>query len=49
MIAVVGATGILAGMETYYSAIEMEEIPSTFDVPLTSLDTFVREQTAQTI
>jgi len=36
--------GILAGMETYDSAIEMGEIARTFDVPLTSLETFVREQ-----
>jgi len=35
---------ILAGMETYDSAIEMEEIARTFDVPLTRLETFVREQ-----
>ena len=37
---------ILAGMETYDSAIEMEEIARTFDVPLTRLETFVREQVA---
>jgi uncharacterized protein YbjT (DUF2867 family) len=35
---------ILAGMETYDSAIEMDEIAHTFDVPLTRLETFVREQ-----
>ena len=37
---------ILAGMETYDSAIEMEEIARTYDVPLTRLETFVREQVA---
>ncbi len=37
---------ILAGMETYDSAIEMEEISRTFDVPLRRLETFVREQVA---
>jgi uncharacterized protein YbjT (DUF2867 family) len=37
---------ILAGMETYDSAIEMEEIASAFDVALTRLETFVREQVA---
>lgn len=37
---------ILAGMETYDSAIEMDEIARTFDVPLTRLETFVREQVA---
>jgi uncharacterized protein YbjT (DUF2867 family) len=37
---------ILAGMETYDSAIEMEEIARSFDVPLTRLETFVREQVA---
>jgi NADH dehydrogenase len=37
---------ILAGMETYDSAIEMEEIARTFDVPLTRLETFVTEQVA---
>ena len=36
----------LAVMETYDSAIEMEEIARTFDVPLTRLETFVREQVA---
>jgi NADH dehydrogenase len=35
---------VLAGMETYDSAIEMEEIARTFDVSLTRLETFVREQ-----
>ena len=37
---------ILAGMETYDSVIEMEEIARSFDVPLTRLETFVREQVA---
>lgn len=37
---------ILAGMETYDSAIDMEETAHTFDVPLTRLETFVREQVA---
>jgi uncharacterized protein YbjT (DUF2867 family) len=37
---------ILAGMETYDSAIEMEELARTFDVPLTRLETFVRELVA---
>jgi NADH dehydrogenase len=37
---------ILAGMETYDAAIEMEEIARTFDVPLTRLETFAREQVA---
>jgi hypothetical protein len=37
---------LLAGMETYDSAIEMDESTRTFDVPLTRLDTFVREQSA---
>ena len=37
---------ILAGMENYDSAIEMDEISRTFDVPLTRLETFVREQVA---
>ena len=37
---------ILAGMETYDSAIEMDEITRTFDVALTRLETFVREQVA---
>jgi hypothetical protein len=35
---------LLAGMETYDSAIEMDESTRTFDVPLTRLETFVREQ-----
>ena len=37
---------LLAGMETYDSAVEMEETSSTFDVPLRTLETFVREQVA---
>ena len=37
---------ILASMETYDSAIEMNKIALTFDVPLTRLETFVREQVA---
>jgi NADH dehydrogenase len=37
---------LLAGMETYDSIVEMEETSSTFDVPLTRLETFVREQVA---
>jgi uncharacterized protein YbjT (DUF2867 family) len=37
---------LLAGMETYESDVEMEEIARTFDVPLTRLETFVREQAA---
>ncbi len=37
---------ILAGMETYDSAIEMDKIARTFNVPLTTLETFVREQVA---
>ena len=37
---------ILAGMETYDSSIEMEKIARTFDVTLTRLETFVREQVA---
>jgi NADH dehydrogenase len=37
---------ILAGMETYDSTIEMDEVARTFDVPLTRLETFVREQVA---
>jgi len=37
---------ILAGMGTYDSAIELEEIARAFDVALTSLETFVREQVA---
>jgi uncharacterized protein YbjT (DUF2867 family) len=35
---------MLAGMETFDTAIEMDEIARTFDVPLTTLETFVREQ-----
>ena len=35
---------MMAGMETYDSAIEMEETSRTFGVPLTTLETFVREQ-----
>src|SRR4028119_129409 len=37
---------MLAGMETYYSVVEMEETSRTFGVPLTTLETFVREQVA---
>ncbi len=37
---------LLASLETYDSAISMDEISRTFDVPLTSLETFVREQVA---
>jgi nucleoside-diphosphate-sugar epimerase len=37
---------LLAGMETYDSDVEMEEIARTFDVPLMRLETFVREQVA---
>jgi NADH dehydrogenase len=37
---------LLSGMETYDSVVEMEETSSNFDVPLTSLETFVREQIA---
>ncbi len=35
---------LMAGMEAYDSAVEMEEIARTFGVPLTRLETFVREQ-----
>ena len=35
---------MLAGMETYDSVVEMKEISRTFDVELTTLETFVREQ-----
>ena len=35
---------MMAGMETYDTAIEMEETSRTFGVPLTTLETFVREQ-----
>ena len=37
---------MLAGMETYDSVVDMEEISRTFDVSLTRLETFVREQVA---
>ena len=37
---------LLAGMETYDSVVEMEETSRTFGVPLTRLETFVREQVA---
>jgi uncharacterized protein YbjT (DUF2867 family) len=37
---------LLAGMETYDSDVETEEIARTFDVPLMRLETFVREQVA---
>ena len=37
---------MLAGMETHDSVVEMEETSRTFGVPLTSLETFVREQVA---
>ena len=37
---------MLAGMETYDSVVEMEETSRTFGVPLTTLETFVREQVA---
>ena len=37
---------ILAGMETYDSAIDMAETAHTFAVPLTTLETVVREQVA---
>ena len=37
---------ILAGMESYDSAIEMDETAHTFAVPLTTLETVVREQVA---
>jgi NADH dehydrogenase len=35
---------LLGSLETYDSAIEMDETARTFDVPLTRLETFVREQ-----
>ncbi len=35
---------LLAGMETYDSVVEMDEIAETFGVPPTTLETFVREQ-----
>jgi NADH dehydrogenase len=37
---------MLAGMETYDSVVKMEETSRTFGVPLTMLETFVREQVA---
>jgi len=37
---------MLEGMETYDSVVEMEETSRTFGVPLTMLETFVREQVA---
>jgi uncharacterized protein YbjT (DUF2867 family) len=37
---------MLGGMETYDSVVEMEETSRTFGVPLTTLETFVREQVA---
>jgi len=37
---------MLAVMETYDSVVEMEETSRTFGVPLTTLETFVREQVA---
>jgi uncharacterized protein YbjT (DUF2867 family) len=37
---------LLAGMETYDTAVEMEETSRTFGVALTTLETFVREQVA---
>jgi uncharacterized protein YbjT (DUF2867 family) len=37
---------LLAGMETYDTVVETEDLARTFDVPLTTLETFVREQTA---
>ena len=37
---------MLGGMETYDTVVEMEETSRTFGVPLTSLETFVREQVA---
>jgi NADH dehydrogenase len=40
---------MLAGMETYDSVVEMEETSRTFGVPLTTLETFVREQVATQI
>ena len=35
---------LLADMDTYDSVVEMDEIAETFGVPLTPLETFVREQ-----
>jgi uncharacterized protein YbjT (DUF2867 family) len=40
---------MLAGMETYDSVVEMEETSRTFGVPLTTLETSVREQVATQI
>ena len=40
---------MLAGMETYDSVVEMGETSRTFGVPLTTLETFVREQVATQI
>jgi NADH dehydrogenase len=37
---------MLGGMETYDTVVEMEETSRTFGVPLTTLETFVREQVA---
>ncbi len=37
---------LLAGMETYDSVVEMDEIARSFDVSPTRLETFVREQVA---
>ncbi|HJQ28054.1 MAG TPA: SDR family oxidoreductase [Rubrobacter sp.] len=37
---------MLAGLEMYDSAIEMDELARTYDVPQTTLETFVREQVA---
>jgi len=37
---------MLEGMETYDSVVEMEETSRTFGIPLTMLETFVREQVA---
>ena len=37
---------LLAAMETYDSVIKMEKVSRTFDVTLTKLETFVREQVA---
>jgi len=37
---------MMAGMETYDTALEMEETSRNFGVPLTTLETFVREQVA---
>ncbi len=40
---------MLAGMETYDSVVEMGKTSRTFGVPLTTLETFVREQVATQI